>query len=73
MSKITIDGYELPDYASYSSLTTWLDCGWKYVLTRAMKVPEQPAWYFIGGSALHEVTEHLDREWFDSLKVEQND
>lgn len=68
MSKLTIDGFELPDYASYSSLTTWLDCGWQYVLTRAVKVPEKPAWYFIGGSTLHEVTEKLDHEWFNSQK-----
>lgn len=70
MSKLMIDGYELPDYASYSSLTTWLDCGWQYVLTRAVKVPELPAWYFIGGTTLHEVTEHLDNEWFNKQRGE---
>ena len=70
MSKLMIDGYELPDYASYSSLTTWLDCGWQYVLTRAVKVPELPAWYFIGGTTLHEVTEHLDNEWFNRQRGE---
>lgn len=58
---IQIDGYELPDYISYSSLTTYLDCGWKYVLTRAYKVPEQPSFWLAGGSAVHEVTEQLDR------------
>lgn len=63
MSKIIIDGYELPDYASYSSLTTFTECGWQYILTRAMKVPEKPAWWFIGGNAVHEVTEALDRQW----------
>ena len=58
---IKIEGYELPSYVSYSSLTTWLDCGWSYVLTRAVKVPEQPSFWLAGGSAVHEVTEVLDK------------
>jgi hypothetical protein len=64
MSKIEIDGYELPDYASYSSLTTFMDCGWQYVLTRAVKVPEKPSWWFVGGNTIHEATEALDHKWF---------
>lgn len=65
---VKIGGYELPDYVSYSSLTTWLDCGWSYILTRAIKAPEKPAWWFIGGNAVHEVTEQLDKEWFANLQ-----
>lgn len=63
MSKITIEGWELPDYVSYSSLTTFMDCGWSYVLTRAVKVPEKPSWWFVGGNTVHEATEVLDHEW----------
>lgn len=64
MSKVTIEGWELPDYVSYSSLTTFMDCGWAYVLTRAVKVPEKPSWWFVGGNTVHEATEVLDHEWF---------
>lgn len=61
---VKIDGYEIPAYVSYSSLTTWLQCGWQYVLTRMAQVPEQPAWYFVGGNAVHEATETYDRALF---------
>jgi hypothetical protein len=51
---------ELPKHISYSALSTYIDCGQKYFLTRVMKAPEPPAWYFIGGSALHEASEVID-------------
>lgn len=62
---VQIDGYELPAHVSYSSLTTWLDCGWLYILTRVHKVSEKPAHWFLGGSAVHEATETLDRQLFE--------
>lgn len=62
---IKINGYDLPVHISYSSLTTWLDCGWKYYLSRIEKIPEKPAWYFVGGSAVHAATEKYDLELFD--------
>ena len=65
---IKIDGYELPEYVSYSSLTTYMECGWLYILTRAMKVPEKPSWWFVGGNTVHEATEKLDRALFDKAK-----
>lgn len=52
---------ELPVHASYSSLSSYLDCGWRYYLERVAKIPESPAWYFIGGSAVHSATEAFDR------------
>jgi hypothetical protein len=61
---ITINGYELPPHVSYSSLTTYLDCGWKYYLTRVEKVSEIPAWYLVGGSAVHVATELYDRDLY---------
>lgn len=48
-----------PVHRSYSQITTYLDCGKKYELSRLIRVPETPAWYLIGGSAVHEVAEHL--------------
>lgn len=58
---VSIGGEKLPSHVSYSSLTTWLDCGWKYYLSRIVNEDETPAWYLIGGSALHAATEEYDR------------
>jgi len=58
---ITIDDNELPEHISYSSLTTWIDCGWLYYLNRVKKHQEQPAWWFYGGSAVHRATEEYDK------------
>lgn len=58
---ININGYELPEHVSYSAFTTFLDCGHLYFLTRVAQLEELPAWWFIGGSAVHEATEEYDR------------
>ena len=63
---IVINGHELPAHVSYSALTTYLDCGWKYYLTRVEKVIEQPTWYLVGGSAVHTATEMYDKELFEA-------
>ena len=65
-SMIKINGYELPAHVSYSALTTYLDCGWKYYLTRVEKLIEQPTWYLAGGSAVHAATEMYDKELFET-------
>ena len=46
---------------SYSSFTTWLECGEKYRLRKLEHVQELPAWWSIGGSAVHGATEDYDR------------
>lgn len=48
-------------YVSYSSFTSWLSCAKQYQLERILGVTAQPAWYFVGGSAVHAATEHYDR------------
>ena len=63
---IKINGYELPAHVSYSALTTYLDCGWKYYLTRVVNVEEQPTWYLVGGSAVHKATEIYDYALFQA-------
>lgn len=45
---------------SYSQMETLLSCGEKYRLTKIVGVPEKPAWYLIGGSAVHTATEAYD-------------
>lgn len=59
---IQINGYDLPTYVSYSALSTWLDCGWQYYLTRLVKEEERPSWWLVGGSAVHLATETFDNE-----------
>ncbi len=60
---IEINGFEIPEHISYSALSTYVDCGQKYYLTRMVKVSETPAWYFIGGSAVHTASEIIDGNW----------
>lgn len=42
-------------------MDTLLQCGNRYYLERILRAPQVPAWYFIGGSVVHSMTEHLDR------------
>jgi hypothetical protein len=59
-----------PEYISYSQYETYLSCGEKYRLSRIEQVPEQPAWYLIGGSAVHEATEAYDKAlWKDQHEL----
>lgn len=62
----TINGYELPRHLSHSSLTTFLQCGHKYYLSRVVQEKEQPAWWFVGGNAVHTATEKYDRQYPDT-------
>lgn len=50
---------DLP-YISYSGATTWLSCGEKYRLTRIERVPEDPAWWLAGGTAVHAAADAID-------------
>jgi len=47
---ININGDELPDHISYSSLTDYLACGYMYYLNRVKQVKEIPAWWLFGGT-----------------------
>jgi putative RecB family exonuclease len=69
---IQINGYDLPMYVSYSALTTWLECGWKYYLTRLQKLPEKPSWWLVGGSAVHLATEKYDKAMLETGEVIEN-
>ena len=62
---------ELPKHISYSSFNTWLECGWKYNLTKLHDVPEKYAVWFTGGSAVHKATERYDK--LDFGKSNNND
>jgi len=58
---LKINGYEVPKHTSFSSITTWLSCGYRYYLSRVVQVEEQPATWSIGGTAVHSATEEYDR------------
>lgn len=50
-----------PAYVSFSSFMQWLRCGKAWQLSRLLEVKEEPAHYFVGGSAVHAATEAYDR------------
>lgn len=47
-------------HLSYSSVTGLIQCGHRHYLERIVRVPQTPAWYFIGGHVVHSVTEEWD-------------
>jgi hypothetical protein len=60
---------QLPEHISYSSLTTWQECGWKYYLTKIEGEEEDHAVWFTGGSAVHKATEVYDLEGGDAETI----
>jgi len=61
------------NYISHSAMSTWLNCGWSYYLSRIQKVPENPSYWLVGGKSLHECTEiyDLNPEGFDPTTIFQ--
>ncbi len=66
-----------PAHLSHSQVDTLSGCGQKYYLERILRAPQTPAWFFIGGHVVHEVTEILDRsvleygELWDEANIQQ--
>jgi putative RecB family exonuclease len=48
------------NYISHSAMSTWLNCGWSFYLTRIQKIQENPSYWLVGGKSLHEGTEIYD-------------
>lgn len=55
---------ELPRKRSYSQLTSFTECSYRYYLQRVRKVPAAQAAWFPGGTAFHASSEVLDRLTF---------
>lgn len=53
-----------PAHLSYSALNDWLGCGKLFQLKRLLGLPERPAWWNIGGHAVHAASEAYDRALF---------
>jgi hypothetical protein len=51
-------------------MSTWLNCGWQYYLSRIQHVPEAPSYWLVGGKAVHEATEAYDKRV--SQEIEYN-
>lgn len=64
-----VDDYEppagLPRHLSPSQISTLLTCGEQYRLSRVARVANRPMWAGIGGTCVHQITEDLDREWYE--------
>jgi len=59
----------IPEHTSHSAINSYLRCGKAYELGK-LGVPELPAWWLLGGSAVHNATEWLDKgEWDDSPEM----
>lgn len=50
----------LPEHLSHSQVESYARCGEAYRLARIERVPSEPSWALVAGSAIHAVTEHLD-------------
>jgi len=51
---------------SYSAFTSWLRCGKAFQLERILGIEGVPAWYFVGGSVVHKVTELYDQALYEA-------
>lgn len=49
-------------HGSFSSFSSYLRCGHAYALQKKHGVREAPAWYLMGGSAVHEASEWIDED-----------
>jgi hypothetical protein len=52
----------LPPHLSYSGLVDYLKCGKFYQLSRVLGLEQTPAWWNVGGHAVHQATEAWDRQ-----------
>lgn len=48
---------------SYSQVSQYRYCGWSFKLQRVDKVEGKPSWAAVAGSAVHNATEYIDRDW----------
>jgi hypothetical protein len=51
-------------HRSFSSFSSWVKCGKAWQLERELKVPGEPAWWFVGGTAFHTAVEVYLKELY---------
>lgn len=69
MGGISVDGYE-PEHLSYSTVSSYRTCAKKFFFQKIMRLEEKPGLAAIGGNAVHQATEILDREDFLSAQLD---
>jgi putative RecB family exonuclease len=52
-------------HRSFSQVATFQSCAWKFYLQKIAQVPERPAIYTAAGSAIHEVIEKINRNFYE--------
>jgi len=55
-------------HRSFSAFTSWLRCGKAFQLERNLQAPQEPAWWFVGGSAFHAAAEAFLLTEFEKKK-----
>ena len=60
MGLIKVGSYE-PKHLSFSTISTYRMCGKKFFLTKVLQLEERPLLAGIGGNAVHEASEAIDR------------
>jgi PD-(D/E)XK nuclease superfamily protein len=61
--------FQLPEHTSHSAINSYIRCGKAYELGK-LGVKEPPAWWLLGGSAVHTATEWLDTDDWDGSPEE---
>jgi len=56
--------FKLPEHLSFSALSSYAECGEKWRLERGYGIQGPTWWNTLGGTAVHEVTEMVDRVKF---------
>lgn len=59
----------VPEHTSHSAINSYIRCGKAYELGK-LGVKEPPAWWLLGGSAVHTATEWLDKDEWDGSPEE---
>lgn len=63
---------EIP-HRSYSQLSALKYCGEQYRLTRVVHAPEVPAWYLVGGKAVHSAIEEINLRYWGEPDAQWDD
>lgn len=61
---------QVPSRLSWSAVSSYAECGERFRLERLFKVPKHSWWSTIAGTAIHEITEFIDRAVFAGLDLE---
>ena len=63
MGRVQFEDYQ-PAHLSYSTVNSYRMCPKQFLFVKVKKLEQLPGLAAIGGNAVHQVTEALDREHF---------